>query len=941
MAEISVDLTLRGVDEGLGKLRAVDQAATAAAGSTAALGTASRGASGGVGELSAKAAQAANGATAIGSAAGGASTGLKSMGSAAAVALGPLTALVAAGASLSAVFGNIVEFDKLSGQVKTVTGDAQSAAVAMEGLRSIATQLPVELGELTASFVLLQSRGFDTTAASMRAISDTAAALGKGFQQTAEAIADLAVGQSMRMEELGISVTQNNGKVQLSFGKTAVEVERSAEAIQGALDKIALENFAGASAEQMERLTGKISNLQDAFANLSVTLGEVGVYTALSSAIGWATSAIASLAQGMAELSAIAGTTWAILRRPWDFSAEVYKLEGALTQIEQRYAGVGDSATKAYDEQSRAATDSMRVQIAANNAKAASAAAADAAAKQSAKEAESAAKAAASAAKAQAEAIARQVAQQTQAVETYSEALSRQLAEYAALAEASKGAFGGEALIRSQTAALSDYGKAVDTAYAAEIKRAQAGVQQADGLYEQIAANERLAELYREIADSKASNALELASEGLISNEAAARAAGEAWAEYRAAVEGTDLAGIVADWSRLNDKIGATNDLLKITAEDMLYFGIAADSVTNAVGGILGEINKIPIKAKKDASIVASAWDEAARSIQRSLGDSFYNALDKGIDSFRDFGDAVVDIMKRAAADIAAALVFEAVFKGGAPTLGSIAGSAVSSGAASGVSMASIGTAISGAAATVTGAISSLGASIGPALTGIMGSIGPAAAGIVGAIGPVGIAVAAGIAAFALFGDQIKGLIGGILDGIGNIVSGIAGAVGDLLGGIADAVGDLISGIAGAIGGAVGDVAGGVFDSVTGIVGDVVGGVGDLLGGIFHSGGIVGKTATETRSLPASTWAGAPRMHTGGLLAPDERPIIARVGEAVVPLQSGKIPVDLQGASGGGVVNVFGAPAGTRTRKRGQSTDIFIARVAREVSGLDAALAAV
>ena len=80
------------------------------------------------------------------------------------------------------------------------------------------------------------------------------------------------------MESLGISVTQNNGKIQLSFGKTALEVDKNAADIQRAIDQISLENFAGASAEQMDRLTGRISNLQDAFANLSVVIGEVGVY---------------------------------------------------------------------------------------------------------------------------------------------------------------------------------------------------------------------------------------------------------------------------------------------------------------------------------------------------------------------------------------------------------------------------------------------------------------------------------------------------------------------------------------------------------------------------------------------------------------------------------------------------------------------------------------
>ncbi|TFZ81179.1 hypothetical protein, partial [Candidatus Macondimonas diazotrophica] len=224
MAEISVDVKLSGAQQAETALESLDNAATSAARSAGALGSATRQAGGGVSDLAAKSASAAKSAAGVGAAASGATKGITSMGAAITAAVGPLVAFAAAAASVTAVFGNIVEFDKLSGQVKTVTGDAKSAAIAMAGLQAIATELPAELSDLTESFVKLQARGFDTTSESMRRISDLAAALGGSFGQVSEAITDLAVGQTMRMESLGISVTQNNGKIQLSFGKTALEV---------------------------------------------------------------------------------------------------------------------------------------------------------------------------------------------------------------------------------------------------------------------------------------------------------------------------------------------------------------------------------------------------------------------------------------------------------------------------------------------------------------------------------------------------------------------------------------------------------------------------------------------------------------------------------------------------------------------------------------------
>jgi len=57
-------------------------------------------------------------------------------------------------------------------------------------------------------------------------------------------------------------------------------------------------------------------------------------------------------------------------------------------------------------------------------------------------------------------------------------------------------------------------------------------------------------------------------------------------------------------------------------------------------------------------------------------------------------------------------------------------------------------------------------------------------------------------------------------------------------------------------------------------------GISNIISGLFHAGGIVGAPGTS-RMVPAMAFAGAPKMHSGGLLA-DEIPIIARKGEGVL-----------------------------------------------------------
>src|SRR5690625_3673708 len=54
-----------------------------------------------------------------------------------------------------------------------------------------------------------------------------------------------------------------------------------------------------------------------------------------------------------------------------------------------------------------------------------------------------------------------------------------------------------------------------------------------------------------------------------------------------------------------------------------------------------------------------------------------------------------------------------------------------------------------------------------------------------------------------------------------------------------------------------------------------------ILGSLFHSGGIVGQP-TATRMVSPLAFAGAPRMHSGGI-AGDEVPAILKRGEEVLP----------------------------------------------------------
>ena len=87
----------------------------------------------------------------------------------------------------------------------------------------------------------------------------------------------------------------------------------------------------------------------------------------------------------------------------------------------------------------------------------------------------------------------------------------------------------------------------------------------------------------------------------------------------------------------------------------------------------------------------------------------------------------------------------------------------------------------------------------------------------------------------------------------------------------------LRSAILGPLANALGGMGGGA------IFGNLFGGGGGILSGVFHSGGIVGAPAPQ-RLVPALAFAGAPRLHGGGMagLRPDEVPAILQRGEMVL-----------------------------------------------------------
>ena len=201
-------------------------------------------------------------------------------------------AMKAAGAALVAIgFAKVVsgivttsaKFESLRASLKTVTGSLDGARVAMSQIEKFTATTPFQLDEVANSFIILKRMGIDTTAESLKAFGNIAAANGKSFEQLSEAVADAMTGEFERLKEFGIKVKQENGKFIASMGSTQLSVSNSAEELVNSLKSLGEEGGAYASglADQAATMGGKFSNLQDNLASFAKGIGEGGLNTAL------------------------------------------------------------------------------------------------------------------------------------------------------------------------------------------------------------------------------------------------------------------------------------------------------------------------------------------------------------------------------------------------------------------------------------------------------------------------------------------------------------------------------------------------------------------------------------------------------------------------------------------------------------------------------------
>jgi hypothetical protein len=186
------------------------------------------------------------------------------------------------------------EFEDAGTTLTTLYGNADVAKEKFQWMKDFAAKTPFSFKEIEEGGIKLKAYGIDVERYG-KTFGDTAAGMGKSFNDVIEAVADAQTGEFERLKELGVKaivVTKANyeqlGVEASKVGETAFTyVDRSGkqmvqtvdrnnrEMITSTLEAIWNEKYAGAMEARSKTISGMMSNIKD---NLSAGLADIVGY---------------------------------------------------------------------------------------------------------------------------------------------------------------------------------------------------------------------------------------------------------------------------------------------------------------------------------------------------------------------------------------------------------------------------------------------------------------------------------------------------------------------------------------------------------------------------------------------------------------------------------------------------------------------------------------
>jgi hypothetical protein len=173
------------------------------------------------------------------------------------------------------IFDITAEFQKFDAVLTNSLGSQRQAQGAMAEIAATAAGTNFSVQELTDSYIKFANRGVKLSQSELMKLADIANSTGKSFDQLSEAVLDAFSGENERLKEFGITAKKTGETTQYTFKGITTEVANTQEAISKYLFSLAeLNGVQGTTAAISATLTGRVSNLGDAFDQMFLNIGK-------------------------------------------------------------------------------------------------------------------------------------------------------------------------------------------------------------------------------------------------------------------------------------------------------------------------------------------------------------------------------------------------------------------------------------------------------------------------------------------------------------------------------------------------------------------------------------------------------------------------------------------------------------------------------------------
>ena len=188
-------------------------------------------------------------------------------------AIGGALATIGAGVAIKGIVQTTRTFEDLEATLTAITGSASVAADSFDLIRQFTATTTFQLQNVSQAFITLLQAGIVPTSDTLKDFGNVAAAFGKDISDIAQATFRGITGEMEMLKQFNIIARIEGDKIKMTFDGVTTTIERNGQAVSDFIRNIGRTKFPTAIEDRANTLSGAISNLQDAFAEFQLAIG--------------------------------------------------------------------------------------------------------------------------------------------------------------------------------------------------------------------------------------------------------------------------------------------------------------------------------------------------------------------------------------------------------------------------------------------------------------------------------------------------------------------------------------------------------------------------------------------------------------------------------------------------------------------------------------------